>query len=70
MLPVFDINALSYGGRKKNVELSLKAKEYGQEMDRYNELAKGLAFTGTIVASNTLECRGDHVHRQRITVLY
>ncbi len=34
-------------GRVVNkIELSLKAKEYGREMDRYNALAKDAAFRG------------------------
>lgn len=33
-------------------------------MDRYNDLAKNLAFTGTILVSNTFECQGGHVHRE------
>ncbi|GJJ72250.1 hypothetical protein EMPS_04607 [Entomortierella parvispora] len=36
--------AYQAGNGAKAKELSLKAKEYGREMDRYNDLAKNIAF--------------------------
>ncbi|KAG0055869.1 hypothetical protein BGZ83_007158 [Gryganskiella cystojenkinii] len=52
--------AYQSGNGAKAKELSLRAKEYGREMDRFNELAKNMAFqaNNSIRPPNELDLHG------------
>ncbi|KAG9069329.1 hypothetical protein KI688_010229 [Linnemannia hyalina] len=65
--------AYKSGNGAKAKELSLKAKEYGREMDRYNNMARDMVFKCRNEPSNELDLHGLKVRealditRERLT---